>query len=381
MTVLEWLLIGFCLVATTLHLGSTALAMRRCRQSASHSPPPEDAPAVSILRPICGLDRYDEMTLTSGFALDYPDCEMIFCCADANDPAAALVRKLIGRNPHVRASLLIGNHAISANPKLNNLVKGWHVAKGDWVIFADSNVLMPPDYVQCLLAGWRTDTGILCSPPIGSRPAGFGAVLECGFLNTYQARWQYAADSVGFGFAQGKTMLMRRHDLARAGGIHALAAEIAEDAAATKLVRGLDLGAALVDAPFHQPLGARTLKQVWDRQTRWARMRRMTFPGYFAAEVLTGCVPPLAALGYVGYANELPAEAMLASLAALAALWLGAEAALARAAGWHLSWQSPFAWALRDALLPFVWAHAWLTDSYAWRGNEISTAESGAGAG
>jgi ceramide glucosyltransferase len=381
MSALEWLLIAFCLAATSLHLGSAALTMRRCRPGPSQDPPCGDAPLVSILRPICGLDRYDELTLRSGFALDYPNFEMIFCCADANDPAAILARKLIDANPHVKASLLIGNHAISANPKLNNLVKGWHVARGEWLIFADSNVLMPRDYVQRLLIGWRADTGILCSPPIGSRPEGFGAVLECAFLNTYQARWQYAADSIGFGFAQGKTMLMRRRDLARAGGIHAMAAEIAEDAAATKIVRSLGLSATLVDAPFQQPLGRRTLKQVWDRQARWARLRRMTFPGYFAAEVLTGCLPPLAALGWAGYANELPGDAILVSLAALAVLWFGAEALLARTAGWHLSWLSPFACALRDALIPFLWLRAWLTDSYAWRGNEISTAESGARAG
>ena len=102
---------------------------------------------------------------------------------------------------------------------------------------ADSNVLMPRDYLQRLLAGWRPDTGLLCSPPIGCQPDGFWAEVECAFLNTYQARWQYAADTLGLGFAQGKTMLWRRRDLERAGGIQALAEEIAEDAAATKLVR------------------------------------------------------------------------------------------------------------------------------------------------
>ena len=177
------------------------------------------------------------------------------------------------------------------------------------------------------------------------------------------------------GFAQGKTMLVRRRDLAQAGGIHALAEEIAEDAAATKIVRRIGLRASLVDAPFVQPLGRRTAKQVWDRQTRWARLRRISFPGYFAAEILTGCLLPLAAAAYVADAVDVPAAALVA---ALAAVWFGSEALLARAAGWHLSLASPLAWALRDTLLPLVWVHAWLTDGYAWRGNEISTVESNA---
>ena len=86
MTPLDWLLIAFCLAATSLHVGTTALAMHRCRQSKAPVPPPAGAPAVSILRPVRGVDSYDELTLRSGFALDYPNFELIFCCADARRP-------------------------------------------------------------------------------------------------------------------------------------------------------------------------------------------------------------------------------------------------------------------------------------------------------
>jgi ceramide glucosyltransferase len=102
---------------------------------------------------------------------------------------------------------------------------------------ADSNVLMPRDYIRRLLGAWQPDTGLVCSPPVGCRPVGFWAGLECAFLNTYQVRAQYVADALGLGFAQGKTMLWRRADLEAAGGIGALGAELAEDAASTKIVR------------------------------------------------------------------------------------------------------------------------------------------------
>ena len=69
MTSLDWLLMAFCLVATSLHVATTALAMRRCRQSQAPLPPPEGAPAVSILRPLRGVDSTDELTLRSGCAL------------------------------------------------------------------------------------------------------------------------------------------------------------------------------------------------------------------------------------------------------------------------------------------------------------------------
>jgi ceramide glucosyltransferase len=96
--------------------------------------------------------------------------------------------------------LLIGSHAISENPKLNNVCKGWRAAAYDWIVMADSNVLMPRDYVERMLAAWRADTGLVSSPPVGCRPDGFWAELECAFLNTYQVRWQYAS---GPALAQG----------------------------------------------------------------------------------------------------------------------------------------------------------------------------------
>src|SRR5262245_6936192 len=115
MTPLDWLLITFCLTATVLHLVTSLLAIRRCRQRTASLPAPECAPLVSILRPVRGLDRYEEITLGSSFTLDYPNFELIFCCADADDPAVPLIGSLIARNPGVEARLLIGNHAICLN--------------------------------------------------------------------------------------------------------------------------------------------------------------------------------------------------------------------------------------------------------------------------
>lgn len=73
--------------------------------------------------------------------------------------------------------------------------------------------------------------------------------MECAFLNGSQARWQYAAEAIGMGFAQGKSMLWNKPFLEEHGGIRALAAEIAEDAASTKLVRNAGRKVHLVSAP------------------------------------------------------------------------------------------------------------------------------------
>ena len=303
------------------------------------------------MRPLCGIDNYAAETLRTSFELDYPCCEILFCVASANDPVIPLVEGLITEHPSASAKLLIGDERASANPKLNNVLKGWRAAQYDWIVLADSNVLMPPDYLERLMATWRADTGLVASPPIGSKPRGIWAELECAFLNTYQARWQYVADALGFGFAQGKTMLWRRADLERAGGIESLAKEVAEDAASTKIVRNAGLKVRLVDRPFPQPLGHRTAAEVWNRQLRWARLRRASFLGFFLPEAISGGLLPMIALAVAAPHLGLPATL---SVVALGAFWYGSETSLAAIAGWHVSAFYPLYCLARDLTLPVL---------------------------
>jgi ceramide glucosyltransferase len=359
----------FAVAAIFVHVLVGALTVWRCRYRRAPAVKAQDPlPPVSIIRPMCGRDAYEDITLRSSFRLDYPAYELLLCCASKDDPAVPLARRLIAEHPNVRAGLLIGNERVSDNPKLNNMVKGWHAAEYPWIVMADSNVLMPPDYLHTVVSAWRHDTGLVCAPPVGAYPANFAAEFECAFLNTYQASWQYAADSAGFGFAQGKTMLWRRDILDDAGGIRALGAESAEDAAATKIVRRAGLRVRLCDSPSVQPLGARQLAHVWSRQVRWARLRRASFPLLFAPEVLTGAgLPAICAAVASDYADLEP----FAAAAVLAAIWYGTEALVASAAGWHISWRSPFAWAVRDATLPLLWMQAWAGRGFTWRGNDM----------
>lgn len=360
---------SFAVLATALHLSTALIAAIRCRRTDLPTEPADPhLPPVSIIRPLCGIDAHEVDTLRSAFRLDHPRYEVILCVADPADPVIPLARAVIREHPHVAAQLLIGDDRISANPKLNNIVKGWHATRHDWVAIVDSNVLMPRDYLTRLLATWRNDTGLVCAPPIGALPNGFAAELECAFLNTYQARWQYASDSIGCGFAQGKTMLWRRADLNAAGGVAALARDVAEDAASTKVVRAQGRRVRLVDRPFPQPLGQRTFSYVWNRQLRWARLRRASFLLCFAPEILTGITLPLSAAVSVAEGFNLPP---LGVAAAMLIVWLGAEARLAAACGWHLSWRSPLAWLARDLMIPALWVMALTGSRLEWRGNEM----------
>lgn len=360
MTTLLALALAFATGMLVLHLGSClVVALRRTPPP----PRPANAPLVTLLRPVCGRDPFDRATLGSSFALDYPAFEVLFCVADPADPAVPLLQDLIAAHPGVRARLLVGDDRITANPKLNNLAKGWEAAQGDLVVMADSNLLLPPDYLWHLLAVRGPDVGLVSAPPVGTDAEGFWGAMECAFLNSNQARLQLLADALGFGFAQGKTMLWDRAFLTGAGGLPALGARLAEDVAATRIVRRAGLRVALPRVLFAQPVGRRRAAQVWQRQVRWSRVRREGFPALFLLEPLNGAALPLAAALLAGG----PGAAL-----ALALAWYGAELALAWRMGWVSRARDLPLLPLRDALLPLIWLATLRSRGFAWRGNAMA---------
>jgi ceramide glucosyltransferase len=347
-------------------IGSSAAVWRRLGRPPALAALGE-MPAISVLRPVCGLENHLEATLRSTFELEARDFEILFCVAREDDAAVPLVRSLIAAHPEVPARLLVGDDRATGNPKLDNLLKGWAGARHDWIVMADSNVLLPPGYLRQLVAAWTPGTGLVSSPAVGAAAEGLGARIEAAFLNGYQARWQLFADELGQGFAQGKTLFWRRDILEAGGGPVVLGEELAEDVASTKLVRGQGLKVRVARAAFPQPLGHRSLAEVWRRQVRWARVRRFGFPALYAGEIASGALPGMLLLSALALAGALPWLAVIGYLI----LWYGSELALAMRAGWSAGPGDLVASVLRDLMLPAVWIAGWAGSGFTWRGNAM----------
>ncbi|QTF08726.1 glycosyltransferase [Brenneria izadpanahii] len=375
MTLIATFAAVICGTLTVIQFGSLGLALWRLRRPLKKKEAGREYPFIALTRPLCGQDSFEEETLRSSFQQDYPNYEILFCVASADDPVIPLVEKVIASYPERPARLLIGEDKISGNPKINNLNKAWHATRSDWVVMADSNLLLPADYLLSLMDTFDDQTGLVSSPAFGIRPENLWGAVEAAMFNTHQARWQFLSDFAGMGFAQGKTLFWRRAVLENGGGLSALGAELAEDVASTKLVRNAGLKVRLPPRPFPLPIGRRSLSAVWSRQLRWARIRRFGFLWLFIPEILLGSLPPLAAAVYLAAIDVFP----WAIPPALMAMWYAAEWGLAKAAGWPHHPRDVLAMAIRDILFPALWLWCWTGRSFVWRGNILDAKPSPSG--
>ncbi|KAL4883045.1 hypothetical protein BJY04DRAFT_185620 [Aspergillus karnatakaensis] len=153
---LGWIgLIWYSTVTTVCALGYYKLwkhCLRRPQKSYSATAP--DAPHVTVIRPVKGLEANLYECLASTFRQEYPRDKLTvcLCVSSRSDPAYATLEKLVTDFPHVDARVYVeeedpllqdGNeqaYDLGPNPKIRNMSRAYREAKGDIVWIADCNI-------------------------------------------------------------------------------------------------------------------------------------------------------------------------------------------------------------------------------------------------
>ncbi|EFI28669.1 glucosylceramide synthase [Coprinopsis cinerea okayama7 len=189
--------------------------------------PAREAPGVSILRPLKGLDPNLYTNLESTFRQNYPNFEILFSVADAKDQAIPVVQELLQLYPDVKAQIVVGEEVVGVNPKVNNLVRPYRMAAHDIVWVLDSNVSTDPGTlsraVEALTSPRNTSKrriGVVHHIPfVESTTAYWGSRIEAAFLNTFHAKMYIAINTVAIeSCVVGKSNLYRRSDVDRVNG-------------------------------------------------------------------------------------------------------------------------------------------------------------------
>ncbi len=350
-------------------LAVQALALRR--HLARSAAVPSATPGISILKPLCGVDDGLEANLAAFAALDYPGYEVVLGVRSASDAAWSVARAAAARWPG-RFRVVVQRGEPGLNPKVNQLVGLARVARHDLLVVSDSNVRPPPGYLGEIAACLEDDAvGLVTHPVVGVGERRLGSMLENLHLAGSVAPGVVAAKLVGRrDVVIGKSMALRRSDLAALGGFESVKDVLAED-----YVLGLRVPAELgkrvevARRPVHNVVQRASVSQFAARYRRWGVMQRHAvgrFP--YAAAVLLN--PVLFAAAGAAADRSATALAGLGAVCAAKAAVDGLAARAVRPGGFRLRQLavSP----LKDLVFGACWAHGLVRNEIDWRGTRLA---------
>jgi ceramide glucosyltransferase len=266
------------------------------------TPARNDPPPISILKPLKGADPDLEGNLESFFQLDYPRYEVVFSFASKDDPAFAVARRVADRNPNVEATFVIDPREPGANPKVCRLIAAERHARFGHVLVSDGDVRIAPGDLRAIAAELDDrSVGLVSNPFRGAGGRCLGARVEDLHFGAFVFAGTAAVSRLaGRPCVVGKSILLSREALGSIGGFAAVKDHLAEDFLLGDLVSREGYRVALSARVLVTHCARKTVRAFWDRQLRWARMRRrLAGPAYFA-EALASPIPWLAITAVAG---------------------------------------------------------------------------------
>ena len=340
-------------------------------------PLPASFPAVSILKPVKGVDPEMHAAFASHCRQDYPgEFEILFGASSMEDPAVALVEQLQREFPQQQIRLVICPEVLGSNGKVSNLVQMIPEARHDHLLINDSDIRVSPNYLRNVMPAFALPNdrgkkaGMVTALYRGHSANTLGSRLEALGISTdfmpgaLTARWM----ETGLRFGLGSTLAMTREALDAIGGLLPLVDHLADD---------YELGARIFQAGYRVELAreavetsipAYSFSEFLAHQLRWARGVRDARPlGYFGLLMTFGL--PWAMANLVASAASLDSIALLSVMLCVrfaVALSIGVGVLGDRATLRDL-WLMP----LRDVVALGVWFWSFADDAVVWRGERF----------
>ncbi len=351
----------------------------RTEQKAASATPESSLPAVTVFKPVHGMESRLEQNLESFFQQDYPRFEIIVGARSADDAGLQLAERIRERHPEVKSSMVVSGPPTWPNAKVFSLSKMIPRSANEYFVISDSDVQVSRRFLREVIPALFDRRIGLATCPYRGVPAGdFSSTLEALGMSVEMPSGVMVAEMLeGIRFALGPAVALRRDALEKIGGIAATADYYSDDFVLGNLIWSAGYKVIFSHHVIQHVLNPRSLKRTLGDQLRWMQSTRFSRPLGHVGAGLTYAVPfgllgllAATALGYwklgVGLVLASLANRMLQSIVVGWAT-LGDRRAL------FLSWLYP----VRDLVGFFVWMASFSSQSFYWRGESYRFSKGG----
>ncbi|OYV33780.1 MAG: hypothetical protein B7Z81_10915 [Acidocella sp. 20-61-6] len=245
-------------------------------------------PAVSVLKPLCGVEPLTEVALESFFLVEYPQFQLVFGVQNPADPVLQVIAKLQARYPTRDVAVVIDSSVHGSNRKVSNLINMLPEAKYETLVMSDADIHVPPYFLNAV-------TSALAAPGVGLVTTLYTALPGTPHLATTlganQINYMFLpgallARKLGRQDCLGVTMALKRSVLAKIGGLQALVNHLADDQVLGRLVRTYGYTLTLAPVIPATTVPEDDFRALWKHELRWARTIRALVPVPYAGSVL-----------------------------------------------------------------------------------------------
>jgi ceramide glucosyltransferase len=369
--ILEWIFLVPA-IGGSVYAVLCVFAVARFRFQVASSPKAASGPwpAVTVLKPVHGLEKNQRENLRSACIQDYAEYEVVFSVQDPEDAVIPLLKEIQQEFGPEHVTVAIEDCRAGTNGKINNMIGGLQHAKHDVLVISDSDVRLRPDYL-------KTIVGPLSDPEVGCactlyKAAGAGKWYEKMELLTLNADFManvlFAHISGASKFCLGASAALRRSTLEQVGGLEGLSDYLVEDYEMGRRIGLLGKTIAIVPYFVDTTVDLKSPGQWWDHQVYWDQNTRAARPIAFFATALIRSVPfallyGIARMGdIVGLSVAAAAFAMRMASAAIILGWGLRDREGLRSLGLLI---------FRDITSLATWALAFTKRTTIWRGTSF----------
>ena len=367
-----WLLV---LAATPLayYVAATLAALRFFTREPTREFAPY-SPAVSLLKPVRGVDFGSYENFASFCRQEYADYEILFGVGDETDPAVPLIQRLISDFPQRRIRLSIGAERIGANRKVNMLVRLAHEAQHEILVLTDGDVRVTPTYLREVVAPLADrSVGAVTSFYRGIAEENLGAELEAiGAASDFFAGVLMANWMEGITFGLGASIVTTKEWVTKIGGFAAIADMLADDYELGHRIAKVGGEIVLSREAVWTMYPAQTARGFWQHQVRWSRTVRLCRPWSFMGLIFTHGLPWVLLAALIAPASWIAAAYLIAYVVLrLTMSWIVGVWGVGDGVVRRKLWLVP----LRDAIHFVVWLGSFASNRIHWGGEEYTIME------
>ena len=328
-------------------------------------------PAITILKPVKGIDADSYANFASFCQQDYPGAvQMLFALASPDDPAIPVIHQLMNDYPDHDISLVVNPAIHGPNYKVSNLINAFPQVRYDIIIVCDSDIRVTPQYLKSVTSHFSDpQVGLVTSLYRTSTVHGIATAVEAtGFTAEMIPNVMVALQLEGLSFALGASMAVRREALEAIGGFEALADYLADDYQLGNKLHRVGWRIALDSCFVESMMKAENLPSVMARQLRWARTMRVSRPGGYLASGITFPFPAVLLAAFLAPSTPIALAAiMLLYSGRLTITTIFSRCLVKDGLLPCWLWLIP----LRDMLAFCSWALSFLGNRVEWRGSRF----------